>query len=132
MQVRGDEIGAGLPMAVTKPPEAGMNGANGRSRDKAGSAIQSAFRAIRRNLLAPPIAGAYSSLIAATNPQPKDPTMNAAFTAPIATRFAAFAAAILASTIVLGATVLGMQPEQDAATQVVALDRVVVTAAAIH
>ncbi len=58
--------------------------------------------------------------------------MNTTFTAPIATRLAAFAAAILASTIVLGATVLGMQPEQDSAMQVVALERVVVTAAAIH
>ena len=58
--------------------------------------------------------------------------MNATFTAPIATRLAAFAAAILASTVVLGATVLGMQPGQDAAVQVVALERVVVAAGAIH
>lgn len=58
--------------------------------------------------------------------------MNATFTAPIATRLAAFAAAILAGTVVLGATVLGMQPGQDPAVQVVALERVVVAAGAIH
>lgn len=35
--------------------------------------------------------------------------MNASFAAPTQTRIAAFAAAILTSTVVLGATVLGMQ-----------------------
>ena len=59
--------------------------------------------------------------------------MNATFTAPIATRIAAFAAAILTSTVVLGATALGMQPaEQGADIQVVALERVVVTAPAVN
>jgi hypothetical protein len=121
-----------LPIAATKRRKPGTNGAKGRFGDKTGPAIQSAFRAIRRNPLAAPVSDAYSSLIAATNPQPKDPTMNATFTAPIATRLAAFAAAILTSTIVLGATVLGMQPGQDSTLQVVALERVVVTAPAIH
>jgi hypothetical protein len=59
--------------------------------------------------------------------------MNANFTAPIATRIAAFAAAILTSTVVLGATLIGMQPEtQTSDLQVIALERVVVTAPAVH
>ena len=59
--------------------------------------------------------------------------MNARFAAPTVTRIAAFAAAVLTSTVVLGATVLGMQPGSAAADlQVVALDRVVVTASAVN
>jgi len=101
--------------------------------DETGFAVQSAIRAFRRNSLARRSAGAYSSLIAATNPERKDRTMNANFTAPTATRIAAFAAAILTSTVVLGATVLGMQSgAQSADLQVVALDRVVVTAPAVN
>jgi hypothetical protein len=59
--------------------------------------------------------------------------MNASFAAPAATRIAAFAAAILTSAVVLGATVLGMQSGSQAADlQVVALDRVVVTSPAVN
>lgn len=63
--------------------------------------------------------------------------MNANVTAPIAARIAAriaaFAAAVLTSTVVLGATVFGMQPDtQTSDLQVVALERVVITAPAVH
>lgn len=58
--------------------------------------------------------------------------MNAKFAAPTATRIAAFAAAVLTSTVVLGATVLGMQSGSHAADLQVALDRVVVTASAVN
>jgi len=58
--------------------------------------------------------------------------MNATFTAPTATRIAAFAAAVLTSAVVLGATVLGMQAGNATDLQVVALDRVVVTAPAVN
>jgi hypothetical protein len=58
--------------------------------------------------------------------------MNATFSAPIRTRVVAFAAAILTSTVVLGATVLGMAPERNAGLDVVALEQVVVTAPSIH
>ncbi len=59
--------------------------------------------------------------------------MNATYIAPTSTRIAAFTAAILASTVVLGATVLGMQPAgQGADLQVVALERVVVTAPTVN
>lgn len=58
--------------------------------------------------------------------------MNAHIAAPLATRLAAFAAAVLTSTVVLGATVLGMQPGEEQNLQVVAIERVVVTAPSIH
>lgn len=59
--------------------------------------------------------------------------MNANFTAPAKTRIAAFAAAVLTSAVVLGATVLGMQSgSQTADLQVVALERVVVSAPAVN
>jgi hypothetical protein len=59
--------------------------------------------------------------------------MNARFAAPARTRIAAFAAAVLTSAVVLGATVLGMQPGSPSAdAQVIALERVVVTATAVN
>ncbi len=59
--------------------------------------------------------------------------MNASFAAPTAARIAAFAAAILTSTVVLGATVLGMHSgSQSADLQVVALERVSVAAPAVN
>jgi len=59
--------------------------------------------------------------------------MNATFTAPTRTRLAAFAGAILTSSLVLGATVFGMQAGSPAADlQVVALERVIVSAPAVN
>lgn len=59
--------------------------------------------------------------------------MNARFTAPLTTRIAAFAAAVLTSTVVLGATVAGMQASaSDSSLAVVALERVVVTVPSVH
>lgn len=59
--------------------------------------------------------------------------MNANFAAPIRTRIAAFAAAVLASTTVLGATVIGMQrSDPHVGETVIALERVVVSASAVH
>jgi hypothetical protein len=122
-----------MRLGATKRQKAGMNGETGPSRDETAFAVQSAIRAVRRKSLATCIAAAYSSPIAATNPERKDLTMNATFTAPTATRIAAFAAAILTSTVVLGSTVLGMQSGTQAADlQVVAFDRVVVTAPAVN
>jgi hypothetical protein len=120
-------------LGATKRQKAGMNGETCLSRDQTAFAVQSAIRAVRRKSLAPRFAAAYSPLIAATNPERKDRTMNATFTAPTQTRIAAFAAAILTSTVVLGATVLGMQAAgQGADLQVVALERVVVTGPAVN
>jgi len=122
-----------MHLSATKRQKAGMNGAARLLRDETGPAVQSAFRAVRRKSLAPRTADAYSSLIAATNPTREDRTMNATYIAPTRTRIAAFAAAILASTVVLGATVFGMQPAgQGADLQVVALERVVVSAPAVN
>ncbi len=60
--------------------------------------------------------------------------MNANFATPTKTRIAAFAAAVITSTVVLGATVLGMQPgaPTTAELQAVALERLVVTAPAVN
>jgi len=122
-----------MRLGATKRRKAGTSGESRPWRDETAPAVQSAIRAVRRKSLAARIAAAYSSLIAATNPERKDRTMNAKFAAPTATRIAAFAAAILTSTVVLGATVLGMQSGSHAADlQVVALDRVVVTATAVN
>jgi hypothetical protein len=54
--------------------------------------------------------------------------MNAAYTASVAARLAAFAAAIITSAVVLGSTVAGMQPHEQFNTPVVALERVTITA----
>jgi hypothetical protein len=122
-----------MRLHATKRRKAGMNGEQASSRDETAPATQSAIRAVRRNSVAPRLAAAYSAFIAATNTERKDRTMNASFATPTTTRVAAFAAAILASTVVLGATVLGMQPGGQAADlQTVALDRVVVTAPAVN
>jgi hypothetical protein len=62
----------------------------------------------------------------------KGTNMNANFTAPISTRLTALAAALLASSTVLGATVFGMQPGEAAGVSVVALEQITVTAPAVH
>jgi hypothetical protein len=54
-------------------------------------------------------------------------TMYATDTVSVAAKLTAFAMALVASVIVLGSTVAGMQPQDDAG-QVVALERVTVTA----
>jgi len=59
--------------------------------------------------------------------------MNATFNAPIKTRIAAFTAAILTSTVVLGATMLGMASNGPAAgLHVASIDHVVVSAPAVN
>lgn len=57
--------------------------------------------------------------------------MNAALVTPTRTRLAAFAAAALTTTVVLGATALGMQPRADPGT-VVAIERVAAGAPAAN
>ena len=54
--------------------------------------------------------------------------MNANYTTSLPARFAAFAVALVASAVVLGSTVAGMQPPADDASQVVALERITITA----
>jgi hypothetical protein len=120
-------------LGATKRQKAGTGGASRAGRDETADATQSAIRAVRRNPLAARAAAAYSVSIAATNPGPKDQAMNACLNAPTKTRLAALAAAVLTSTVVLGATVLGMQSAgQGANLHVVALDRVVVTGSAVN
>ena len=59
--------------------------------------------------------------------------MNATATPSFSTRLTAFVVALLASSVVLGSTVAGMQPREEGASQhVVALERVTVTAARVN
>jgi len=54
--------------------------------------------------------------------------MNTAYTTSLKTRLIAFSVALLTSAVVLGSTVAGMQPRDDNSANVVALQRVTVTA----
>ena len=53
--------------------------------------------------------------------------MNATYTTSVAAKLTAFAVAFVTSAVVLGSTVAGMQPRNDA-QNVVALERVTITA----
>jgi hypothetical protein len=54
--------------------------------------------------------------------------MNATYTTSLQTRLVAFAVALLTSALVIGSTVAGMQPHEDTSLNVVALERVTITA----
>jgi hypothetical protein len=54
--------------------------------------------------------------------------MNATYTTSVAAKLTAFAVAFVTSAVVLGSTVAGMQPRDDVAQNVVALERVTITA----
>ena len=55
--------------------------------------------------------------------------MYATDTVSVAAKLAAFAVALVANVVVLGSTVAGMQPTDEFNGQLVALERVVITAA---
>jgi hypothetical protein len=57
--------------------------------------------------------------------------MNANYTSPAA-RIAAFLGAVLTSAVILGSTVAGMQPREDASASLVALQRATAHANAIR
>ena len=59
-------------------------------------------------------------------------TMNSASTASVSARVTALVVAVLTSAVVLGSTVAGMQPRDEAGLQVIALERVTVTAPRIN
>jgi hypothetical protein len=110
-----------------------MNCKSGCGRDETASAAHAAIYAVHRNPLASPGASAYSSLIATTQPERKDRTMKTNFATPTKARFAAFVLALVTSTTVLGATVFAMQPRYEGASpQLIALERVVVSAPAVN
>jgi hypothetical protein len=58
--------------------------------------------------------------------------MNANYTTSFTTRLTAMAVAVLTSAVVLGSTVAGMQPRDDASMQVIALERVTVRAPSVN
>ena len=55
--------------------------------------------------------------------------MNAHYSTPARVKLTAFVSAILASVVVLGSTVGGMQPTDEFNANLVAMERVVITAA---
>jgi 1,2-phenylacetyl-CoA epoxidase PaaB subunit len=57
-----------MRLSATKRRHAGMNGENSLKDDEIELAVRSAIRAFHRKSLATSFAAAYSSLIAATNP----------------------------------------------------------------
>ena len=57
--------------------------------------------------------------------------MNANYTTPAA-RIAAFLGAVITSAVVLGSTVAGMQPREDASASLVALQRATSNATAVR
>jgi len=58
--------------------------------------------------------------------------MNSLTTLTSSSRLAAFALAVVTSAVVLGSTVAGMQPAADEGLQIVALERVTVTAPRVN
>jgi hypothetical protein len=58
--------------------------------------------------------------------------MNAYLTSSLTSRLTALAVAVLTSAVVLGSTVAGMQPREDASMQVIALERVTVRAPSLN
>jgi hypothetical protein len=62
----------------------------------------------------------------------KDLTMYATDTVSVAAKLAAFAVAVIASAVVLGSTVAGMQPREDANQNLASLERVTITATRIN
>jgi hypothetical protein len=58
--------------------------------------------------------------------------MNANYTTPATARIAAFVGAVIASVIVLGSTVAGMQPHDDANARLLAFQRATATTTAVR
>jgi hypothetical protein len=54
------------------------------------------------------------------------------YSTPVSVRLAAFAVAVLASAVVLGSTVAGLQPKDDAGMNVVAMERITITAPRVN
>ena len=58
--------------------------------------------------------------------------MNANYTTPATARIAAFVGAVLTSAMVLGSTVAGMQPRDDANASLLALQRTTINTTAVR
>jgi hypothetical protein len=109
-----------------------MNCKNPPERDQTGFAIHAAICAAGRKSLESPRRDAYSAPIDNALASRKDRTMNATYTASFTARVTAFIVAVLTSAVVLGSTVAGMQPRDESGMQVIALERVTVTAPRIN
>jgi hypothetical protein len=113
-----------------------MNCTTSSERDETRFAVHAAISAAGRKSLESPGPDAYSAAIDNALASRKDRTMNAtmnsASTASVSARVTAFVVAVLTSAVVLGSTVAGMQPRDEAGMQVIALERVTVTAPRIN
>jgi hypothetical protein len=99
-------------------------------RDETGPAVRATIPAPRRKPLATELRTAYSAFIDTEHrPIRKDRTMNANYSTPARVKLSAFVGAVIASVVVLGSTVAGMQPTDEFNTGLVAMERVVITAA---
>jgi hypothetical protein len=99
-------------------------------RDETGPAVRAAIPAPRRKSLAGEPRAAYSAFIDTEHRSTrKDRTMNANYSTPARVKLSAFVGAVVASVVILGSTVAGMQPTDEFNGQLVALERVVITAA---
>jgi hypothetical protein len=117
-----------------------MNCKSAAERDETGFAVHAAICAAGRKSLDRRTRDAYSAAIDNALAPRKDRTMNATLnattnatsTASVSARITALVVAVLTSAVVLGSTVAGMQPRDDAGLQVIALERVTVTAPRIN
>jgi hypothetical protein len=99
-------------------------------RDETGPAVRAAISAPRRKSLAGAPRPAYSAFIDTEHRSSrKDRTMNANYSTPARVKLSAFVGAVIASVVILGSTVAGMQPTDEFNGQLVAMERVVITAA---
>jgi len=108
-----------------------MNCRKASQRDETGFAVHAANYAAGRKSLESLEPDAYSAPIDNALAPRKDRTMNA-ITASVSAKVTALVAAVLTSAVVLGSTVAGMQPKDEAGMQVIALERVTVTAPRIN
>jgi hypothetical protein len=100
----------------------------GAGRDESAIAVHAANRAADRKSLESRVRDTYSAAIDNAGPHERTDTMNATYTTSVATKLAAFAVAVVTSAVVLGSTVAGMQPRDEAGMNVIALERVTITA----
>jgi hypothetical protein len=108
-----------------------MKRETGLRSDENAAAVQVAIPAVRRKSLAASGPAAYSAHIDNEH-RTRGPTMNNQATTSLRTRIAAFFGAVITSALVLGSTVAGMQPRDDAASSLIALQRAAANATSVR
>jgi hypothetical protein len=109
-----------------------MNCTRAPEHDETRFAVHAANCAAGRKSLESRACDAYSAPIdnalASRKDRNMNATTNATYAASVSARVTALVVAVLTSAVVLGSTVAGMQPRDEAGMQVIALERVTVTA----